>query len=246
MIEEVFTVQEYAFDAVKLGQRLARSLERAGVEVRMGWEVLSLERQPPGAIRLIGKMPTGLEAIAAGQVFNCTYSRLNRVLSASGLPSIPLKQELTEMALVEVPEPLRGLGITVMCGPFFSVMPFPPRGLHSLSHVRYTPHEAWNDAESPGLDPYEYLARSPRRSNFPYMLHDAARYLPTLGDSTYVDSLWEVKTVLPTSEVDDSRPILMQKHCGMPNLHCVLGAKIDNIYDVLDEIELISQQGKAG
>jgi hypothetical protein len=50
------------------------------------------------------------------------------------------------MALVEVPEPVRGLGITVMCGPFFSVMPFPPRGLHTLSHVRYTPHEAWSDA----------------------------------------------------------------------------------------------------
>ena len=28
-----------------------------------------------------------------------------------------------------------------MCGPFFSAMPFPARGLHTLSHVRYTPQK---------------------------------------------------------------------------------------------------------
>jgi hypothetical protein len=61
-----------------------------------------------------------------------------------------------------------------------------------------------------------------------------------------VDSLWEVKTVLPTSEADDSRPILMRRHFGMANLHCILGAKIDNVYDALDEIERFAHERKAG
>ncbi len=109
------------------------------------------------------------------------------------------------MALVSVPEPLAHMGVTVMCGPFFSVMPFPPRGLHSLSHVRYTPHAAWSE----GTDEKRYQEPFPtkkvpdtffRRSHFSWMLRDAIRYLPILNECRYVDSLWEIKTVLPRSE----------------------------------------------
>ena len=86
--------------------------------------------------------------VSARKVFNCTYSRINQLRLSSGLTAIPLKHELAELALVKVPFPLETIGVTVMCGPFFSLMPFPPRGLHSLSHVRYTPHCEWIDSPS--------------------------------------------------------------------------------------------------
>lgn len=245
-IEDVFAVRECAFDADRLASRMSRELLEAGVEVRFGWEVGRLDRGGDGGIRLSCGSPEGSALISAGQVFNCTYSRLNHILSASGLPVIPLKHELTEMALIDPPEVLKGLGITVMCGPFFSAMPFPPRGLHTLSHVRYTPHEAWSDSGASTRDPYEHLNRVGRRSHFPSMVRDSARYVPRLAESRYVDSLWEVKTVLPASEADDSRPILMRTNHGLPGLHCVLGAKIDNIYDALDEVDLLCRNRRAG
>ena len=34
--------------------------------------------------------------------------------------------------------------------------------------------------------------------------------------------------------VDDSRPVLYVRDCGLPNLTCLLGGKIDNVYDILD------------
>ncbi|WP_406696639.1 FAD-dependent oxidoreductase [Singulisphaera sp. Ch08] len=245
LIEEVFAVQEYAFDADKLAARTAGALEAAGVEVFLEREVALVERHPQGGLRLVCGTPDGLHGVKAGQVFNCTYAGINRLLRASGLPPIPMKHELTEMALVEVPAPLRDLGITVMCGPFFSVMPFPARGLHTLSHVRYTPHVAWND-QADDRDPYETLDQSPRVSQYPYMLRDTLRYLPALSGCVHVDSLWEVKTVLPASEADDSRPILMRAHHGLPDLHCVMGAKIDNIYDALESVDQISRSRRAG
>src|SRR5262249_38409470 len=79
--------------------------------------------------------------------------------------------------------------------------------------------------------------------HFGHMRRDAARYLPALAEAEYVDSLWEVKTVLPVNESDDGRPILFQAHAGLPNFHCVLGAKIDNIFDVLDQIDLQTAPG---
>ena len=176
-------------------------------------------------------------------VFNCTYSRLNYLLSGSGLDLIPLKHEMTELCLVCVPEPLQQVGITVMCGPFFSVMPFPAvrttAGLpvHSFSHVRYTPHYEWYEQDSCPDDPYRKLTDDPKHSAWPYIRRDAARYLPLLSDTKYLSSLWEVKTVLPRSESDDSRPILFRTNVGLKGLHCVMGGKIDNVYDVLAAVE---------
>jgi hypothetical protein len=117
------------------------------------------------------------------------------------------------------------------------VMPFPARGLHTLSHVRYTPHGSWQDSvtTSHNLRPYLDSLRPP--SNYRLMLADAQRYLPILHDCVYKDSLWEIKTVLPASEEDDSRPILFRRDCGLKNLHCVMGAKIDNIFDALTECD---------
>ena len=146
-----------------------------------------------------------------------------------------LKQEVTEMALMQAPPVLQGLGITVMDGPFFSMMPFPARGLHTLSHVRYTPHLHWKD--EPGIDPYQKLASHGRATHVDRMVRDVSRYLPAVRDAKYVDSLFEVKTVLVKNEGDDGRPILFEKHPELPGCYSVLGGKIDNIYDILEKLD---------
>jgi hypothetical protein len=131
-IENVFRVEECAFDAEKLRTRLGDVLEESRVEIRLQTRVVRVAPAAPG-IRLTCSTPEGEVTLSATHVFNCTYSAINQILDASGLPLIPLKHELTEIVLVKVPEELRRLGITVMCGPFFSTMPFPPRSVHSLS-----------------------------------------------------------------------------------------------------------------
>jgi len=152
------------------------------------------------------------------------------------LPIVPLKHELTELALVEPPSALSRAAVTVMCGPFFSMLPYPARRLHTLSHVRYTPHASWQDSvDGPYVDPDVRLAQHSRHSHFPHMVRDAARYVPAMRECRQVESLWEVKTVLPRSEVDDSRPILFSHNHGMPGFHCVIGSKMDNVYDMLQQ-----------
>jgi glycine/D-amino acid oxidase-like deaminating enzyme len=236
LIDEVYAVPEMAFDAAKLKARMERDLAESGVELLCDTEVLRLARCDDGLT--VTCRSAGTEWTTTGRrAFNCTYSRLNKLLVDSELPPVPLKHELTEIALVEVPPPLRHIGITVMCGPFFSTMPFPPRGIHSLSHVRYTPHGEWRDDGASGyVDPYAVLMKERRDTRFPHMVRDAQRYVPLLGDCRYVDSLWEVKTILPKNDEDDGRPILFIREAGYRDLSCVMGSKIDNVYDVLDLI----------
>ena len=242
-IEAAFLVEEHVFDATRLAARAAEELHEAGVEVRLGTTARSVHR-------VGGAHPAGeaagdlLQVIADGAhparlhtplVLNCTYARLGQLAGDAPGLAAGLKHELAEIALVQVPEVLRGIGITVMDGPFFSLQPFPARGLHSFTHVRYTPHEWWFDA--PGDDPFARLAACDRETRFERMRRDALRYVPALAGLAWAESLYEVKTVLVKNETDDGRPILVERNARLPGLVSVLGGKLDNIYDVLERLD---------
>ncbi|MEE3508903.1 FAD-dependent oxidoreductase [Pseudomonas sp. 10C3] len=238
LIEDVFLVEEYAFDTTKLASWAERELKESGVQVCYETRVTSISKGPNAdtQLRVIAETKQGgQELISCRYVFNCTYSGLNQFKGDFPGVQTGLKQEITEMALMQVPSSLNGLGITVMDGPFFSMMPFPARGLHTLSHVRYTPHLHWNDQQ--GIDPYERLRNYEQATRVDRMVRDVGRYIPDVLKAKHVDSLFEVKTVLVKNEGDDGRPILFEKHAELPGCYSVLGGKIDNIYDVLETLD---------
>ncbi|HEX2858870.1 MAG TPA: FAD-dependent oxidoreductase [Alphaproteobacteria bacterium] len=178
------------------------------------------------------RLQCGEQNFIAHNVFNVTYGGLNDLLNASGLAPLGLKLELTEMALVTMPPVLKGLGFTIMDGPFFSCMPFGTTGNYTLSHVRYTPH-----AQITGADTYKQLEeyRKTNPSHFPFMRNDAARYVPAMRHVEYQSSFWQVKTVPLKHETDDGRPILLREHVGtLGQGRCVvsvLGSKLDSVYE---------------
>src|SRR5579859_2475132 len=208
-VEAVFAVEECAFDATKLRGAVKSRLAAAGVDVKVG-TTASLKggdelrgrnagAESGGALRggTAGKgHPAGVElrngetrVVTADTVVNATYSGVNDILGAAGAEEIPLKYEMTELALVEPPAELEGAAVTVMDGAYFSIMPYPSRRLFTLSHVRYTPHYATERGS----------AGRPLATHFTHMILDAARYLPAMRSARYVESLWEMKAIMPRS-----------------------------------------------
>ena len=235
LIEKVFRVQEHAFNADALRGWILAELQNSDIEVRLNQRVDNARADERGGIRFDLRDSQGRgEEVRTHLLFNCTYSGLSQIQERSGAPGVELKHEIAELCLIEVPESLSDLGVTVMDGPFFSVMPFPARSLHSLSHVRYTPHKHWMDR--PGLSPYAVLSKDPRDSRVDRMVRDASRYMPLLARSRHVESLFEVKTVLGKNEVDDGRPILFREEPELRGMYSILGGKLDNIYDILERI----------
>jgi glycine/D-amino acid oxidase-like deaminating enzyme len=235
LIEAVFLVEEYAFDSTQLARWAEAELKACGVKTRLQTRVTAIANGPQGGLQVSATPEHGDETqLASRLVFNCTYSGLNQFKGDFPGTQTRLKQEITEMALMQAPAALKGLGITVMDGPFFSMMPFPARGLHTLSHVRYTPHLHWNDAQ--GIDPYQKLADYEQATRVDRMVRDVGRYLPAVLEAKYVESLFEVKTILVKNEGDDGRPILFEKHPELPGCYSVLGGKIDNIYDLWEKL----------
>lgn len=236
LIEDVFLVEEYAFDSRQLASWAEEELREWGVQVVLETSVIAISKGDGSTLHVALSSKDGREeSIDCRYVFNCTYSGLNQFGGDFPGTRTGLKQEITEMALMQVPPLLQNVGVTVMDGPFFSMMPFPARGLHTLSHVRYTPHLHWQDQR--GIDPYQKLNDYERVTRVDRMVRDVGRYMPAVLGAKYVESLFEVKTILVKNEGDDGRPILFEKHLALPGCYSVLGGKIDNIYDVLEKLD---------
>lgn len=227
--DQVYSVKEFAFDTSILAQYCVEDMEKAGIQLHLEERVTGFTSTAQGC-----EINTNKSSYLSAFVFNCTYAGITHI---PGYPKVHtgIKQEITEMALLQVPKELEKVGITVMDGPFFSVMPFPARKLHTLSHVRYTPHTAWPDNNK--VSPYEKLDKYPQETRVDRMIRDTARYLPCISNSEYRDSLFEVKTILQKNEGDDGRPILFNRHKEDSRCFSILGGKIDNIFDVFERMD---------
>lgn len=234
----IFSCVEHAFDYRQLRQQLATRADAAGIEIRLGTSATHLSELESAACVTLSD---GSEVVA-NHVFDVTYSRINHLRHAAGLPLLSLKHEAAEVALIAPPPELEKIGVTVMDGPFFSVMPYPPAGLHSLTHVRYTPGASWTD-EGTGLHQHAcHDVDAPAgHSRARFMQQDAARFMPLLRQAKWQASIHEIKTVLQRSEGDDARPILYRRDPGS-HLTSILGAKLDNIYDLFDQVRLCEPQ----
>jgi glycine/D-amino acid oxidase-like deaminating enzyme len=224
-VAQVFECTEHAFNPDRLRLLLEARMKAAGIRVLTGARAEAIDARGPD--QPVTVAIAGQGTISAPIVVNATYGQFPE-RPAGG--RVRFKYEYAEVALVEPPPILSGLGVTVMDGPFFSVMPFPARNAYSLTHVRYTPHFAWTSGEE--APPLHY----PPKSRWLHMLRDAARYMPGLVDTRWRESLYEVKTVLLRNEGDDGRPILLDRDPGHPGLVTVLGSKLDNIYDLFDAL----------
>ena len=235
LIEEVYLAEEYAFDSVRLCNLASQELSECGIQVNLGVCVIGVSGIG-STLKVSAQMENGICChYETKYLFNCTYSGLNHIGGEGIKVKAQLKHEIAELALIEVPPTLKNLGVTVMDGPFFSIMPFPSRSLHTLTHVRYTPHISWSDHK--GVNPYKKLCEYHESSRVNRMIMDVERYIPSIKSSKYIESLLEVKTVLVKNEGDDGRPILFEKSFSLPGLYSILGGKIDNIYDVLEKMD---------
>lgn len=181
-------------------------------------------------------------------VLNSTYASVNQILEKLNFEKIDIKYELCEIILCEINEPYKNLGITVMDGPFFSLMPFGKTGLHSLTSVSQTPHktsyeklptfdcqkESKNYCSPSQLGNCNTCIAKPS-SSWNYMNGLAKKFLKEDINLKYVKSLYSIKPILKASEIDDSRPTIIKKHTENPFFYSVLSGKINTIYD-LNEI----------
>ncbi|MCB0638825.1 MAG: FAD-binding oxidoreductase [Lewinella sp.] len=250
-LEAVYKTVEYTFDPILIAQYYReRLLAEHRIEVRMGtrvqaagmagteWEV-TLERAGTGEA----------STVRARQVINATYSATNAVNALFGQPPIALMHEITEMAFVTSPQ-LANTGLTIMDGPFGSIMPYGKSGLLSLSSVPYTHHKVSYEAApvfdcqarrsdcSPGAPAICTGCPVVPPSNYAKMKAQIMQYLSSRVELHYFTSTYTIKSKLQASYIDDGRPTEISVMRRAPHFYCIFAGKINSIYEIEKVLEL--------
>lgn len=247
MCDGAFLTEEYTYDAMLLRDFYMDKLSGNDyVTMKFKARIGRIIRQEQA---FLVEMESG-ESFEAPFLLNATYASVNQIIDrAEGIKKnlFHIKYELCEIILCKPSEKLRNIGITVMDGPFFSIMPFGKTGLHSLTAVTFTPHVTSYE-EKPvfscqkgmeGKCCQEQLGNCNECIHKPdsawsYMSHLADKYLKPEYAYTYEQSLYSMKPILKSSEVDDSRPTAIAVMSSKPTFISVLSGKINTVYD-LDE-----------
>lgn len=251
MCDGAFLTEEYTYDAHILRDWYLEQLEKyPGVKIEFGARIEQIQRKEAFyEVRMADG--TGYESRF---VLNATYASCNQILQKCvdmREETFGIKYELCEIILCDVDEKLRDTGLTVMDGPFFSIMPFGKTGLHSLTSVTFTPHMTSYDkmptfecqAKSGGFCSPVQLGNcndciAKPESAWNYMSGLAHKYMRDDLKFEFKETLFSMKPILKASEVDDSRPTVVKVHSSEPYMVSVLSGKINTVYDLDDILAL--------
>ena len=245
MCDGAFLTREYTYDAMILKDWYLNQIAKyPQIKIEYGVDIIAIEK---GVDSFNIHLKDGRE-LETGFLLNATYAGTNQILDMLDLPKFKIKYELCEIILCNVNDRLKDYGFTVMDGPFFSIMPFGKTGYHSLTAVTFTPHTTSYDPvptfecqkESHGYCSPRHLGNcnecpAKPKSAFPYMANLARKYLKDDFSFEYDHSLFSMKPILMSSEIDDSRPTVIKTLSKNPTFISVLSGKINTVYD-LDEV----------
>lgn len=248
MCDGAFLTREYTYDAMILRDFFMNQLKGLGnrVEIHFGTMIERIEKTQDTYELYVAENGERTK-YSTGFLLNATYAATNQILNLLGYDKFGIKYELCEIILCDVNEKLREYGFTVMDGPFFSIMPFGRTGVHSLTSVTFTPHATSYDpvpqfscqAQSGGYCSARHLGncndcQAKPRTAFPYMANLARKYLKDDYVFRYKSSLFSMKPILMSSEIDDSRPTVVRTYSVNPTFVGVLSGKINTVYDLDD------------
>lgn len=245
-MEALFLTEEYSFDPILIAEYYRQKiLSEKGVTIKMETQVLGVEENQGQWVLQLRQLdrPGALQTITASQAVNATYSGSNAVNRQFGAPDIELMHEISEMVFVTSPA-VSQVGLTIMDGPFASLMPYGLSGLLSLSSVAYTHHKVSFDnlptfdcqAEHPDCRPEftsicNYCAHKPK-SNYRKMLDQIRQYFNPEIDFSYFSSYYTIKSKLKASHIDDGRPTEISLLRENPRFYCIFAGKINSIYEI--------------
>lgn len=247
-LEALYRTEEYSFDPVLLREYYTARVEHsAGISVFKNTTVQTVSDDGKNWV-LETVTSSGEPALPAPlitpTVINATYAATNAINRLFGVDDLALTHEISEIAFLASPE-FAAKGLTVMDGPFGSIMPYGLSGLLSLSSVAYTHHKISYDnlprfdcqtsddprcrPEAPGI-----CTDCPRRpdSNAYKMLAQMRQYFSESVHFEHLFSYYTIKSKLKASYIDDGRPTEISMLRSEPRFYCLFAGKINSIYEV--------------
>lgn len=224
---------EVVYDSRILKELVLAELSQSLVSVRLDSQVQTVNEFDSGFL-----VSGGSFKLEARAVVNCSYANFNDFNHGLGVAPLRLQYELTTVPVVSWRPGERPVGITVMDGSFFTILPFGKTGNYLLYHVDHAVLGTKVGYEYPAewREPRQVVTKSRAVESFQEMVSSAKPWLPALEEAVFIDYLTTVRVVLADADSTDRRPSLINKlELGSP-FYTIFSGKIDHSIWVASEI----------
>ncbi|HEX7414974.1 MAG TPA: FAD-dependent oxidoreductase [Bacteroidia bacterium] len=166
-------------------------------------------------------------------IINATYAGLSDLLGKFNREEINAKYQLCVMPILEMKNPPPPFGITIMDGPFCSLMPKGfEKGRFILYHVVHSVIQQHVGKKSIAWAPINGMVEME-------IMEKARHYYPIIEHMKLVDTWITTRIVLPEQEIDDARPTLLMNNGN--NLYSIFSGKLTTCVEAAKQItDLVS------
>jgi hypothetical protein len=234
-LEACFRVPEPVYDHLTLKKIMKKKLTSPNINVFLNTKCVGLRILPNGMFE--AKLSTGTKQYDV--VINCTYSNINQINSYLGIPQKKLLYEDVMIPVFKYPS--TPFGLTVMDGPFCSVM---PRGMRTneflLYHVKESLLNTKISTDKPSFPEREYTnAELTADGN----IYDRSSYFMPFLKDVEPNGYNRITRAVYEND-DDARLTELYTYDGIKNYFTILSGKVTTCVQVALEIKHIIQGRK--
>ena len=222
LIDKIYEVDEKIYDVEKLRNKFKELTNNKNINIFLNTKIELLNKDY--------LQTSNNEIHKFDYVFNCTYSEIDQFKNISN-SKLDLNYILSEIGIIQVPDLIKNVGVTIIDGPFFSFLPV-NENIHTISHVVYTHLET--KIKNDFLIKKNSLNDNSSFVNLKKMILDASRFVPSLESSLIKKSFYQIKAISKQNNRNDSRPIIVEKN---ENCFNIIGSKVDNVFDMTNYLE---------
>jgi glycine/D-amino acid oxidase-like deaminating enzyme len=222
---------EVMYDAAILRRLMTQRLHRLGVETRVRSEVVDIELRSYGF-----EVSTIHGKSAFDAVVNCCYANMNRLTAGLGHRIETHQYEYVAVPVVEFDWPAP-TSITILDGPFISVLPFGNAGRYLLFHVQHSVLVQENAPllDATWLDPdTSPFASVSKQTWFESYLDSCCEFVPALRGCRLTGFVEGPRMVLADRENTDARPSIVTQYAR--GYISVFSGKVDHCLWVAQEV----------
>jgi hypothetical protein len=199
IIESCWLTDEPVFDYLELKKNIYEKLsKRKNIRIIRNCTVSKISDS-------VAHLSNGYK-IAYKYLINSTYSNISDVLNNLGYKPLKSKYQLCVLPILELNHNIQPFGITIMDGPFCSLMPKGfEKNKYILYHVKESVIQEHIGYEKPIWLPIKNLVEFS-------IMENSKKYFPIINDMSLIDSWITTRLILPEHEFDDARPTFIEQN----------------------------------
>lgn len=210
-VEGCILTNEYVYDYERLRALIRKRVgENRTTRLKLSHEITNIRLGADGKkVLTVRNRKTGKErARVFDVVINATYANHNRMCAWLKVPGKALEYRFKELAVVELPGAPQA-AVTIMDGPFATMVPVGRTGLFTLGDVRTSVHKT-------GMSKFSDTSfrdwHTGVRSRYATMVTRCKKWFPALEQGRYIESMYVTLPIERTANSTDARTSSITDH----------------------------------